>query len=272
MKVQTMAESGSCVRVQGVDVHVDGEGEETILMIHGWPDTYRLWDEPVTYLKTSYRCARFSLPGFEVDQPARAMTLESMTTLIEDIVRAISPEKAVILMLHDWGVLFGSHFMRKHPSQVSRLISIDVGDSNSRDFLSSLSVKAKLMIAGYQWWLALAHKLGRTGDRMTRFMARSLGCRAEPARIGAQQNYPYVLQWTGGFRKVRSALPHCPTLYLYGERKLFMFHSESWLRSINAMPGSEAHGMATGHWVMVNDPLGFKSRVLSWLAKGKSLG
>jgi cis-3-alkyl-4-acyloxetan-2-one decarboxylase len=265
-----MAGLSTCMRIQGVDVHIDGEGAETILMIHGWPDTYRLWDEPVSYLKTGYRCARFSLPGFEVTQPARPMTLDSMTALIEDIVSALSPDKALILMLHDWGVLFGSHFMAKHPDKVSRLISIDVGDSNSREFLSSLSLKAKLMIAQYQLWLALAYKLGGLGDRMSRFMARRLGCRADPARIGAQQNYPYVLQWTGGFKKVRSALPHCPTLYLYGQRKLFMFHSQSWLREINAMPGSEAHGMATGHWVMVNDPSGFKARVVAWLDKGSA--
>jgi len=30
------------VQIDGIDVFVDGEGSETIVMIHGRPDTYRL--------------------------------------------------------------------------------------------------------------------------------------------------------------------------------------------------------------------------------------
>ena len=30
--------------IDGIDVRVEGEGAETVVMIHGWPDTLRLWD------------------------------------------------------------------------------------------------------------------------------------------------------------------------------------------------------------------------------------
>ncbi len=43
------------MNVEGVDVLVEGEGRESIVMIHGWPDTYRLWDAQVAFFKSRYR-------------------------------------------------------------------------------------------------------------------------------------------------------------------------------------------------------------------------
>ena len=33
--------------VDGIDIHIDGVGPHSIVMIHGWPDTHRLWDATV---------------------------------------------------------------------------------------------------------------------------------------------------------------------------------------------------------------------------------
>jgi cis-3-alkyl-4-acyloxetan-2-one decarboxylase len=260
-----MNDSKKMVQVQGIDVHLEGEGPEIILMIHGWPDSYRLWDAQVAHLKGRYRCARFSLPGYEVDQPPRPVTLDQMIALFLAITDAISPGAPVILMLHDWGCVFGYQFVARHPERVSRLIGVDIGDSFSKAFAGSLGAKQKLMIAAYQLWLALASKLGAVGTRMTRWMAKALGCKTQSEFIAAQQNYPYVLQWTGGFSRAVNYFPQCPTLYLYGKRKPFMFHSNKWLDKLSAQPGSEVHGFATGHWVMIGAPDAFNETVAKWL-------
>jgi cis-3-alkyl-4-acyloxetan-2-one decarboxylase len=257
----------SKLKVQGIDVVLEGEGQDTIVMIHGWPDTYRLWDKQVALLKSSFRCARFSLPGFEVNQAARPTSLEEMIVLFKAITDAVSPDKPVTLMLHDWGCVFGYQFAARYPERVARIVGVDIGDSFSRAFLGGLTGKTKLMIAAYQLWLALAYRLGAVGNWMTRWMARKLGCTADPALMGAQQNYPYVMQWTGGFAKAVNYVPNCPFLYIYGKRKLFMFHSAKWLEKLASMPGSEAHGLSTGHWVMVADPTGFNQKLIEWLKK-----
>jgi cis-3-alkyl-4-acyloxetan-2-one decarboxylase len=255
------------LNVQGIEVFVEGEGDSTLLMIHGWPDTYRLWDKQVALLKNDFRCARFSLPGYEVNQPARAVSLEEMIELFKAIADALSPDKPLTLMLHDWGCVFGYQFAAQYPERVSRIVGVDIGDSFSKNFLSVLTGKEKLMIAAYQLWLALAYKLGGLGTVMTRWMARKLSCKVAPNMIAAQQNYPYVLAWTGGFKKAVNFVPHCPFLYLYGKRKPFMFHSPQWLEELASSPGSEVHGFATGHWVMVGDPVGFNQKLLHWLKK-----
>ena len=104
---------------------VEGQGEQTILMIHGWPDTLALWDAQVAALSRRYRCARFTLPGFaDTGAKAQAWSLNEITALIERIVEALNPGGPVILLVHDWGALFGYHFIMSHPQRVSRLILV----------------------------------------------------------------------------------------------------------------------------------------------------
>jgi cis-3-alkyl-4-acyloxetan-2-one decarboxylase len=267
LKAPEVSATTNKLSVNGIEVFLEGQGEQTILMIHGWPDTYRLWDGQVALLKEHFRCARFSLPGFEVNQPARASSFDEMMLLFKAITDAVSPGKPVILMLHDWGCVFGYQFAAQYPQRVARMVGVDIGDSFSKAFLGALTGKEKLMIAAYQLWLALAYKLGGLGTTMTRWMARTLRCKVDPTLIAAQQNYPYVMQWTGGFKKAVNFFPHCPFLYLYGKRKPFMFHSPKWLEKLAAHPGSEVHGFATGHWVMAGDPVGFNQKLLAWLLR-----
>ncbi|WP_445947073.1 alpha/beta fold hydrolase, partial [Shewanella sp.] len=91
------------IKVDDLDVIIEGRGEETIVMIHGWPDTYRLWDNQVEVLKDKYRCVRFTLPGYELDSDRRMYSLEDIIAKINSVVDAVSDGKPVTLLLHDWG-------------------------------------------------------------------------------------------------------------------------------------------------------------------------
>jgi pimeloyl-ACP methyl ester carboxylesterase len=260
--------------VQGIDVFIEGDGPQTVVMIHGWPDTLRLWDATVDALRGQHRCVRFTLPGFDAAHPARATSLADMTALFGAILDAVSPWQPVTLLLHDWGCIFGYEFAARHPNRVARIVAVDIGDHNSDLFARSLTAKAKWQIFGYQLWLALAWQLGRLAkgkwsNRMTHWMAHAIHCRTPPASIRWQMNYPYAMQWfglLGGFRRAAPVDPACPLLYLYGERKPFMFHSPQWLERIAARPGCAVRGFRCGHWVMVDQPEAFTQCVGDWLA------
>ena len=257
------------VTVDGIPVHIEGEGPDTLVFLHGWPDTCRLWDTTVAALKGRYRCVRFTLPGFDLELPARATSLEQMTTLLARIVENVSPGQSVTLVLHDWGCAFGYEFAAQHPKRVARIVAVDVGDHNSGALRRSLTAKAKLQVFVYQAWLAIAWFVrGSIGDRMTRAMARALRCRTDPAHITWQMNYPYAMKWfgvLGGWAAAQPVDPQCPVLYTYGEHKLFMFHSKQWLERLTARPGSAVQGFATGHWVMVQQPDAFNACLMEWL-------
>ena len=185
----------------------------------------------------------------------------------------ISPGQPVTLMLHDWGCIFGYQFAMRHPDRVARVVAVDVGDHNSGALMRSWGVKEKLSVMGYQVWLALAWKLGHhfsenLGTRMTRAMARWLRCPAPQQSITHKMNYPYAMQWfgtAGGFKRAAQIQLPMPLLFVYGERKPFMFHSPQWLEKIVVTPGSAVQGLPCGHWVMISRPEAFHARVREWL-------
>jgi pimeloyl-ACP methyl ester carboxylesterase len=258
------------LQVDGVDVHVDGEGPRTLVMVHGWPDTWRLWDAQADAFAADWRCVRFTLPGFDVDQPARVLSLDAMVAFLAALLERVSPARPVVLMAHDWGCLFGYELAMRHPARVARLIGVDVGDAGSRAHLAGLGLRAKAAIVAYQGWLVAAAGLGGLGDRMTRSMARWMRCPADPRFIGAQMNYPYLIQWTGrhgGYHRRSRFEPPCPMLFVYGTRKPFMMHSAAWAAALAARPGCEVASLATGHWVMRDDPQAFNDTVRRWLTR-----
>jgi pimeloyl-ACP methyl ester carboxylesterase len=261
----------SVQRIQGLDVLIEGAGAHTVVLIHGWPDTHRLWDGTVQVLQESFRCVRFTLPGFDVSQAARATALAQMTALIEDIVDAVSPGQPVTLVLHDWGCVFGYEYAARRPGRVARIVGVDVGDYNSQAYRRSLAPIAKGLVFAYQLWLALAWTVGgATGDRMTRWMARRVGCRTPSARIGWKMNYPYAMVWfglLGGLGAAAEVAHGCPMLFVYGTRKPFLFHSEAWQQALAARPGSAVQAFPTGHWVMLQQAQVFHECLASWLAE-----
>jgi pimeloyl-ACP methyl ester carboxylesterase len=190
-----------------------------------------------------------------------------MATLRRVVEQAGAGER-VILLLHDWGCFFGYQFAMRHPELVERIVGVDIGDAGSREHRADIGWRGVLMVLAYQLWLSLAWLIG--SDAMARWMARRIGCRTDPRAIHAQMGYAYAMRWlgvAGGFRGIKLFRPHCPMLYLYGERKPFMFHSRAWLERLAARPGSRAIGFATGHWIMVQQPRQFNQALLDWLRR-----
>lgn len=268
--------------IDGLSVSIEGQGP-LVLMLHGWPDSPALWDGLVATLRERWTCVRFALPGFDLARPPRPVPVDEMCRLIAAVADAVSPGAPVTLVLHDWGCFFGYEFAARHADRVARVVGVDIGDTNSGAYMKSLNAKEKLFIAGYQLWLAVAWKLGGVwpalADGLTRFMARQVGCRTAPAAIGWQMNYPYAMQWFGSFGGLRGVArvdkvlgPRIPTLFCYGRRKPFMFHSPRWLHALAAAPGSAAHGFDAGHWLMLQKKAEFHQVVGDWLdgARGEA--
>ncbi len=256
---------------QDVDVHIEGEGAETIVMVHGWPDTYRLWSAQVQALKGRYRCLRFTLPGFDAANARRAYTLGELVDFLRQLIERHCPGRKVILMLHDWGCVLGYEFAMRNPQMVSRIVGVDIGDP--RSLRGSMTPREKFLVFAYQCWLAIAWVIGGwLGDWMTRVMARMARCPSDAAFIGSRMNYLYYLVWFGSREAFRAQVqrfrPACPMLFIYGRRKPFMFHAASWLDELRARPANQVVEFDTGHWVMSAQPERFNQVVGSWLSNG----
>lgn len=258
------------MKIDDIDIHIEGSGRESVLMLHGWPDTHRLWDPQVAALQAAqYRCVRFTLPGFAPGDTRGVHTLDEIVALIHRVIERACGGGPVTLLLHDWGCFFGYQLALRHPDCVRRIIGVDIGDAGSRRHLRETGLMSKLSIVGYQLWLAAAWRIGgRVGDRMAQAMARAARAPAARQQVHAQMGYPYWLQWTGGFRQAKAFTPACPMLFIYGSRKPFMFHASTWAQELAARPGSRVVACETGHWVMVEQPAVFNAAVIAWLAQG----
>jgi len=259
----------AALEIDGIDVFVEGEGPEAIVMIHGWPDTYRLWDAQAAFFRDRYRCVRFTLPGFDIAKPRRAFPLAETLSIVEHIVERTCADRPAILMLHDWGCAFGYQFAMRHPARVSRIVGVDIGDAGTRAHRQSLTAQAKAMVFAYQMWLAIAWRIGgRAGGWMTRWMARTVGCRSDPRFIDSRMDYPYDIVWFGTHGSYRGMVPFdppVPMLFVHGKRKPFLFHTPAWADALAARPGSAVHAFDTGHWVMRERPREFNEVVDRWL-------
>ncbi len=262
------------LHVNGVNVRIEGVGPRTVVMLHGWPDTLHVWDGTVQALRSHHRCVRLTLPGFGItDGKAPLPTLDEVVASLLAVINAVSPGEPVTLLLHDWGCIFGYELAMRHPEHVAAIVAVDIGDYNAGAYLSSLSVRQKLYIAGYQLWLATAWAVGRylhggLADWMTRWMARAMRCPVPADQLHWTMNFPYAMSWFGlrGGLKTGPVKPRCPVLYVFGERKPFMFHSPRWVHTLRASEDGAAHALRCGHWVMLDQPEAFHALLLRWLA------
>lgn len=257
--------------VDGVDIYIEGDGAETIVMIHGWPDTYRVWDAQVAELRHRYRCVRFTLPGFDNTKPRRSYSLDAMMRVLLHIINSVNKKEKVILMLHDWGCVFGYEFYMRNKALVSAIIGVDIGDAQSKATIRSRSVGQKMMVSGYQSTLALAWAIGGpVGTVMTRTMARVLGAPSPREHISVGMDYPYYILTAGAAGSYSSLVPFVPKvpmLFIYGTRKPFMFHSPQWTETMAAREGCKVVAMETDHWPMIRQPERFNDVVIGWLEK-----
>ncbi|MGY4830324.1 alpha/beta fold hydrolase [Sphaerotilaceae bacterium SBD11-9] len=257
------------IQVDGVDLHLEGDGPQTVVMIHGWPDTWRLWDAQVAALAPTHRCVRFTVPGFDAATRRRGLPLDDMVAFFARVVDAVSPTRPVVLMLHDWGCVFGLQYALRHAHRVARVVAVDVGDSGSPAVAESQTPAQRRRVMAYQLKLALAWYIGGgLGDRMTRRMARLQRAPSEAEAICATMNFPYAMRWMGALGGLRHALPArpaWPTLFIWGTRKTMMFHSPQWIAALQARPDCRIVGIDAGHWMMVTRAKEFNAAVLAWL-------
>ncbi|TKB00726.1 alpha/beta hydrolase [Alteromonas portus] len=259
--------------VNDTEVIIDGDGNDTILMIHGWPDNSEIWNNQVAAFRTHFRCVRFTLPGFSSTDTCISPSLEELIELFKQITVSVSPNKPIILMIHDWGSLFGYHFYNQYPDLIAKIISVDIGDWKSWQDNSSLYTKSLAFM--YQITLALSWKInGLLGTSITHLLAHMFGSPTHKRHISANMNYPYWYFWFGGRqnykRQFRDFNPSCPFLFIYGENKPMSGHDSQWLSIQTAKSGNESHSIKADHWLMNKASSQFNEIVWTWLKKNSN--
>ena len=107
---------------------VQGQGP-TILLLHGWPDTGRLWREVAPLLVAGgYRVAVPDLRGCGRSSKPTATPAYAMQELVLDVAALVEALGApVTLVGHDWGANLAWATAAFMPQLVDRLVALSVG-------------------------------------------------------------------------------------------------------------------------------------------------
>ena len=260
------------INVASTEVCIEGTGQQTIVMLHGWPDTQESWRKQIDAFKSDYVCVSFTMPGFASNDHSD-YSVDAVVERLKDIVDAVSPNDKVILLTHDWGCVFGYEYAMRYSDRVEQMIGMDVGDAFSKAMKSSLSLTQKLMVFAYQFTLAISFVLGKTlGTPLAKGVAAGLQAKSNRANIHAGMSMPYAMRWfgaNGGMNNMLPMEPAFPFFYVYATKKPMMFHSPQWLERILERPENKVQAFECGHWIMMDEreAEGFNLAVLGWLGE-----
>ena len=99
-----------------------GQGDSVVLL-HGNPDSADLWDEVVTHLNPHFHCITPDLPGFgrsEVEADVQ-FSLAYCGKWLADFLAAIKITKPVHLIVHDVGAFYGLPWATTHSDKVKSI-------------------------------------------------------------------------------------------------------------------------------------------------------
>ncbi len=91
-------------------MHGPGEKDaETLLFIHGWPDSAALWAQQIPFfVAKGFRCLVVTLPNHDGVGEGWGADFDALRQQLEDVVREHVPTRQrVTLFLHDWGCTLG---------------------------------------------------------------------------------------------------------------------------------------------------------------------
>jgi pimeloyl-ACP methyl ester carboxylesterase len=252
------------------------DGTPVLVMLSGWPDSHELWSGVVGAFASAYHLV--SLPTPDYDRTGlRSRWGYSPAEVVQMIEAAVTehlgPTRAFDLLVHDWGCYWGYVLAYRHPSRVGKLVALDVGPPHR---FGAERVRGVAWQLPYQLYFAFVFWIGA---RVSQTVAQALlvgmfrsgfwrlvgplpaNCAPMPRGLGEVQwwmCYPYFQVFYSLLLRLpmprAPRMPAAPLLFLWGERKRCMFHSEEFLKRLAQAPGSYGVALDCGHWIQAEKP------------------
>ncbi len=134
------------VSANGIDVNVAVAGQGTpVLLLHGWPHTWRLWSDVIPRLATAHRVIAPDLRGLGAS--TRTVDSYDLHTLADDasaLLNALGEPRAAIVGI-DAGAPPAFMLAMRKPGQVRKLVLME-------SLLGTLPGAESFLAGGPPWW------------------------------------------------------------------------------------------------------------------------
>jgi len=125
--IDNMTFSHHMATVNGIQLHyvIGGQGDPVVLL-HGWPETWYAWHKVMPALAKNYTVIAPDLRG--LGDSSKPVTGYDGKTLAEDIYQLVTQLgfKTIFLVGHDIGSFVVYPYAAAHPTEVKRLVVMDV--------------------------------------------------------------------------------------------------------------------------------------------------
>jgi pimeloyl-ACP methyl ester carboxylesterase len=256
----------SLITDQGsVHYEVYGRGRPVILL-HGWLESWGLWQETMDFLGDSYRTYAIDFWGFgESDKRRESFSVPDFVTLVNDFMEQLGIKHAP-LVGHSMGGTVSLSVAINHPARVSKVVVIGSPIEGS-----SLSVLLKLAsirtIASIVYRMMNALKFG------IRVAAPVITRESQwPAMIHRDLNQVTLESFLLSISSLRQTnLTHQlapiyqPVMGMYGDRDVIVNPNQwsvldAYIQRVRIERFSKA-----GHFIMLDEPNQFKSILKDYL-------
>ncbi|MDT4925074.1 MAG: hypothetical protein QOG01_2787 [Pseudonocardiales bacterium] len=267
------------LRVDDVNYTITGDGEHTVVLLHGFADNLTTWDRIVPPLAVSHRVIAIDLPGFgRTTRPWARPLLSDYVDVVRCVLAAAGVDGPVSLMGNSMGAVAAALFAAQHPDGVAGIVLIDMPGLHHvpRVWRLAMSKPAEVGLRAALRWVP--HRTAQAGigwaySRLATGHPRDLdpfvrSCFSSPYAI--QDSIPALLPLGRVLlRELRSAelgplvaAATVPVLVVFGSRDVLT--PARVLRRIGR-PGGAVVLPGCGHCPQIDQPDALLSQVLPFL-------
>ena len=254
-----------------------------LILVAGFPDAVSTWNPLLPYVEPHFHVVPLAYPGLDPDDIPRLEAERYWGYSLDEVVAALLAViqkyrdagcHTIYLLGHDWGSFPVLKIAHDHPTAVTAVVSEDIGIVTP---IAKLGLKNIVIILGYQMLFVGIFLVSRI---FPRFLSRPLCWMAiglypwnlmsplrQPLPVASlvrsfYQMHPYFHIYFDMLKKRQVSpirFPKTAFLYIYGQDKRVMFHSEQFLQKLE-QPRSSNHYCRcigyedAGHWVHQSHP------------------
>ncbi|WP_427162280.1 alpha/beta fold hydrolase [Aliinostoc sp. HNIBRCY26] len=272
------------IELNGVEYFVrdSGTGEETVLLIHGWPDDGNLWKHQIiALLEHGYRVICPDLLGYGLSETPTDISRYQLANLVNDMISLL--EKLAVTKVHciahDYGAVIGWE-LAAHTEKLQTFTAMSVG--HLAEFLTTSLENVQFLWIYFLNIHDVAPQLYRVNNGcLLREVLRSHPHREEildnTLKPGALENMQrlekanpvpnYLLTALAGELPEPVIIP-VPTLGIWGNQDEVLWESQMQ-NSGKYISADWQYEKITdaGHWFMLEKPQQVNQLLLNWLKK-----
>lgn len=280
---------GKSLQINGVTYHVgdQGKGDKVVLLLHGMPDTSRVWHHQVRALvEAGYRVIVPDMLGYgETDMPQDAQRYRG-DLILGDMIALLDALglKQVDVVGHDWGAFVSWELALNCPDRIRRHVAISVGHP---DRMMSMSNPGEVKESWYMYLNGQAETAtlyaAKDGEFFKKFIIPThpevdevWSRMRDPAAMNGMLNWDranpmasaYLNALTGNAVARKCTVP---TLGIWSSGDIYLW--EDQLRGSDALmsaPWQYRRIEKGSHWVMLDHPQQVNAMLLEWLNSASS--